>query len=173
MKKLTKLISNKELKKRIKELADIIDKKYNSEPCVFVSVLKGSIFFYTELLKNIKNKNINMDFIQVKSYVGTNTTGNIQVVKDCSTDITGKNLIIVEDIIDTGITANFLYDYFLQRNPQDIMMCSLLQKPTKLEANLKLNTLVGFEIEDKFIVGYGLDLDEKFRNLQDIYIYNQ
>ena len=172
MKNLTKLITNAEIKKKVKELAMIIDKKYNGEPCVFVAVLKGSIFFYTELLKNIKNKDVKIDFIQVKSYVGTCSTGNIQIIKDCNTDISNKNLIIVEDIIDTGITANFLYDYFIKQNPKDILMCSILQKPTKLKVDLKLNTLVGFEIEDKFIVGYGLDLDEKFRNLKDIYVYD-
>ena len=164
MKNLTKYISNREIKKKIRELASLIDNMYTKEPCVV---------FYTELLKHIKNKNIKMDFIQVKSYIGTSSTGSIQIVKDCTIDIANQNLILVEDIIDTGITANFLYDYFSKRNPKDILMCSLLQKPSKLQTELKLKTLVGLEIEDKFIVGYGLDLDEKYRNLQNIYIFNQ
>ena len=164
------LIETKEVNKKIKSLAKILDKKYKDEEIVFVCVLKGAVMFYTELLKNLKNKNIEMDFIQVKSYEGTETSGQVKVVKDVSVDIENKNVVLVEDIIDTGITANFLFDHLNSKKPKSILMCSLLQKPEKLKVNLKIKTLVGFEIPNKFIVGFGLDYYEKLRNENRILI---
>ena len=111
-----------------------------------------------------------MDFIQVRSYEGTETTGQVKMVKDTSLNLENKNVILVEDIIDTGITANFLNEYFLDKKPKDVLMCSLLQKPDKLQVDLKMQTLIGFNIPNKFIIGYGLDLDERYRNLNDILV---
>jgi len=164
------LIKYKKINKRIKALAKEIDQKYKDEDIVLVCVLKGAVVFYAKLLSLLKNKNVELDFIQVKSYCGTNTTGKVEMVKDLSADIANKHLILVEDIVDTGITAKYLYEHFESKNPKSIMMCTLLQKPDKLCVDLKMPLMVGFEIENKFIIGYGLDLDEKYRNLKDILV---
>ena len=172
MKKFEVLISNKEITKRVKDLATELDKRYKNEPVLLVCVLKGAVMFYAELLKNIKSDNVEIDFIQVKSYEGVSTTGKITLVKDISSDIKDKHVVLVEDIIDTGITANWLYEYLLQKQPKSLLMVSLLQKPTKLRTDLKIETLIGFSIEDLFVLGYGLDLDQRYRNLNDIVVYN-
>ena len=164
------LFSKKEIENRIKILAQEIDKKYGDEPLVFICVLKGAVVFYVKLLELLKNKNVELDFIQVRSYEGTETTGQVKMVKDTSLNLENKNVILVEDIIDTGITANFLNEYFLDKKPKDVLMCSLLQKPDKLQVDLKMQTLIGFNIPNKFIIGYGLDLDERYRNLNDILV---
>lgn len=167
------LINKQTLQKRIKELAFQIDKQYKNEHIVLVCVLKGAVLFFSKLIEYVKSKNVEIDFIQVKSYEGINTTGNVKVIKDINVDITNKHLILVEDIIDTGITANFLYNYFLRYNPKSIEMYSLLQKPKKLKENLKMPAKVGFEIGDKFIIGFGLDLDEKYRTLDEILVLKE
>lgn len=164
------LFSKKEIENRIKILAQEIDKKYKNEQLVLICVLKGAVVFYVKLLELLKNKNIELDFIQVRSYEGTETTGQVKIVKDTSLNLEGKNVILVEDIIDTGITAKFLYEHFLSKNAKDVLMCSMLQKPDKLKVDLKMQTLIGFNIPNKFIIGYGLDLDEKYRNLNDILV---
>ena len=164
------LFSKEEIENKIKFLAQEIDKKYGNEPLTFICVLKGAVVFYVKLLEYLKNKNVEMDFVQVRSYEGTETTGQIQFVKDTSLNLENKNVILVEDIIDTGITAKFLHEHFLTKNPKGILMCSLLQKPDKLQVDLKIPTLIGFNIPNKFIIGFGLDLDERYRNLNDILV---
>jgi len=164
------LFSQEEIEKRIKILAQEIDEKYGDQPLTFICVLKGAVVFYVKLLEYLKNKNVELDFVQVKSYEGTETTGQVKFVKDTSLDLKNKIVILVEDIIDTGITAKFLYEHFLTKKPKDLLMCSLLQKPDKLQVDLKLPTLIGFNIPNKFIIGFGLDLDERYRNLNDILV---
>lgn len=164
------LFSQEEIEKRIKILAQEIDEKYGDQPLTFICVLKGAVVFYVKLLEYLKNKNVELDFVQVKSYEGTETTGQVKFVKDTSLDLENKIVILVEDIIDTGITAKFLYEHFLTKKPKDLLMCSLLQKPDKLQVDLKLPTLIGFNIPNKFIIGFGLDLDERYRNLNDILV---
>ena len=164
------LIKKEEIEKRIKELAKIIDETYANKPIVLVCVLKGAIVFYAKLLEYLKTSNIELDFIQLKSYSGMKSTGRVEVIKDITTNLKDKNVVVVEDIIDTGITANYLYDYLKAKDASNVVMCSLLQKPSKLLVDLKIKTLIGFEIGDKFIIGYGLDLDEKYRNLNEILV---
>ncbi|MBR4003338.1 MAG: hypoxanthine phosphoribosyltransferase [Clostridia bacterium] len=164
------LFSQEKIEKRIKILAQEIDEKYGDQPLTFICVLKGAVVFYVKLLEYLKNKNVELDFVQVKSYEGTETTGQVKFVKDTSLDLENKIVILVEDIIDTGITAKFLYEHFLTKKPKDLLMCSLLQKPDKLQVDLKLPTLIGFNIPNKFIIGFGLDLDERYRNLNDILV---
>lgn len=164
------LFSQEEIEKRIKILAQEIDEKYGDQPLTFICVLKGAVVFYVKLLEYLKNKNVELDFVQVKSYEGTETTGQVKFVKDTSLNLENKIVILVEDIIDTGITAKFLYEHFLTKKPKDLLMCSLLQKPDKLQVDLKLPTLIGFNIPNKFIIGFGLDLDERYRNLNDILV---
>lgn len=164
------LIENKKIVARVKSLARELDKRYKDEPVVLVCVLKGAVVFYSELLKHIKSDNVQLDFIQVKSYEGKSTTGKVTLVKDIDANIENKHVVLVEDIIDTGITANWLYEYFMSKQPKSLLMVSLLQKPTKLRVDLKIESLVGFVIDDLFVLGYGLDLDQKYRNLKDIMI---
>lgn len=171
MKNFEILIKNKKIINRVKRLASELDKRYKNEPVLLVCVLKGAVVFYAELLKHIKSKNVELDFIQVKSYEGVSTTGKITLVKDINANIKDKHVVLVEDIVDTGITANWLYEYLTPKQPKSLLMVSLLQKPTKLKVDLKIETLIGFSIDDLFVLGYGLDLDQKYRNLNDILIY--
>lgn len=166
-------IKNRNIKKKAKLLAKQIDEKYGNEEVVLVCVLKGAIMFYDLLLRYIKNKNVEIDFIEVKSYCGTTSTGKVKMLKDVSIEIKNKHLVLVEDIIDTGITADYLYKHYLQKNPKSILMCSLLQKPEKLMIDLKMETIIGFNIENKFVIGFGLDLDEKYRTLKDVLVLKE
>lgn len=166
-------IKNNRIKNKTKQIAKILDQKYGDEEVCLVCVLKGAFIFYSQLLKSLKNKNIELDFVEVKSYCGTSSTGDVKMVKDTTIEIKDKHLVLVEDIIDTGLTAKFMYEHFKKKNPKSILMCSLLQKPEKLSVKLDMKTLVAFDIPNKFIIGYGLDLNEKYRNLKDILILKE
>lgn len=163
--KVKKLIDENQLQERIKEIADQISKDYNNEEIILICILKGAVYFAIDLSKNIKNENVLIDFMKVSSY-GNNreTTGKINFSLDVSQSIEGKNAIIVEDIIDSGITLNYLYDYLKKQNPKSLKVCVLLDKKERREKDVKVD-YTGFEIENKFVLGYGLDYDEKYRNL--------
>ncbi len=163
MSKINVLINKAELEKRIEELAKQIEKDYKEEEIVFVGILKGSVIFMAELVKNIK-RSVEMDFMEVSSYHGTESTGNVIINKDIRTSIEGKNVIIVEDIIDTGRTLTYILEHFKQKNPKSIKIVTMLSKPSRRVMELKVD-YIGFSIEDKFVVGYGLDYNEKYRNL--------
>ena len=157
------LINEKRLEKRIKEIAEKIEKDYEGKEIVFVGILKGSVMFMTELAKNIKN-DVQFDFMDVSSYDGTESTGTIKVNKDLRDSIEGKDVIIVEDIIDTGRTLTYLLNYLKKKNPKSIRIATMLSKPSRRVLELNVD-YIGFSIEDKFVVGYGLDYNEKYRNL--------
>ncbi len=157
------LINEKRLEKRIKEIAEKIEKDYEGKEIVFIGILKGSVMFMTELAKNIKS-DVQFDFMDVSSYEGTESTGTIKVNKDLRDSIEGKDVIIVEDIIDTGRTLTYLLDYLKKKNPKSIRIATMLSKPSRRVLELNVD-YIGFSIEDKFVVGYGLDYDEKYRNL--------
>lgn len=166
MKNIKVLIDEKKISKRIEEIGKEISKKYNGEEIVLVCVLKGAVYFTLELSKKIKNNSVILDFVKVKSY-GNNvreSTGNIQFDLDISENIENKNVIIVEDIIDSGITLNYLYNYLKQKNPKSLEICVLLDKKERRKIDIKVE-YTGFEIENKFVLGYGLDYDEKYREL--------
>ena len=157
------LINEEKLQKRIKEIAKEIEKEYEGKQIVFLGVLKGSVPFLWELAKNIKN-DIRFEFIEVSSYQGTESTGKIKINKDITESITGKDIIIVEDIVDTGRTLTFLKQYILEKNPNSLKIAALLSKPSRRVIEIDVDH-IGFEIEDKFVVGFGLDYDQKYRNL--------
>jgi len=167
MEKVKVLINEERISKRIEEIANEISESYNKdEEIVLVCILKGAIYFTIELSKKIKNKNVILEFMKVSSY-GINareTTGKINFSLDISQNIEGKNVIIVEDIIDSGITLNYLYNYLKTKNPKTLKICVLLDKKERRIQKIDVD-YIGFEIEDKFVVGYGLDYDEKLRNL--------
>ena len=159
------LISEKTLKKRIKELSNQIENDYKDKDITFICILKGSIYFFTDLTKRI-NKNITVEFMRVSSYgSGTESSGEIQLKLDLTNSIEGKHVIIVEDIIDSGRTLSYLIKYLKIKKPASVKLCTLLNKPDRRVVKDVNVDYVGFEIPDYFVVGYGLDLDEQYRNL--------
>ncbi len=157
------LINEAKIQSRIKEIARQIEKEYEGKQLVFLGILKGSLPFLWELAKNIKN-DIRFEFIEVSSYEGTESTGKIKINKDLTESITGKDVIIVEDIVDTGRTLTFLKEYLLERKPNSLKIAALLSKPSRRVMEIGVD-YIGFQIEDKFVVGFGLDYDQKYRNL--------
>ena len=163
MEDLKVLISEEELNKRIDELAKQIYEDYNGKEITFICILKGSIFFTVELAKRIPS-DINFEFIRVSSYHGQNSTGIIELKVDLQGNIEGKDVIVIEDIIDTGRTLSYLKEYLKSKNPKSIKIASLLDKKERRVCEMEAD-YVGFDIPDKFVLGYGLDVDEKYRNL--------
>ena len=164
MKNLKILINEEKKQNRIKEIAEQIEKDYIGKDIVLICILKGSTFFTVDLAKRI-NKNIKIEFIQVSSY-GASKIGseNIELKLDLKESIEDKDVIIVEDIIDTGRTLSYLIEHLKERKPKTLKLCTLLDKPERRIYDVKVN-YVGFEIPDKFVVGYGLDFNELYRNL--------
>ena len=160
------LIDENKLKDRINELATQISNDYNNEDIVLICILKGAVYFTADLSRMIKNNNIIIDFIKVSSYKlgSTESTGKIDFQLDINSDIKNKNVIVVEDIIDSGITLNYLYDYLKSKNPKTLRLCTLLDKPERRKMPIKVD-YVGFQIEDKFVVGYGMDFNDEYRTL--------
>ena len=162
------LINEKQLQKRISELGKQITEDYKNKEIVIICILRGAVYFATDLSKNIKSDSLLMEFMQVSSY-GNNkeTTGELKIKKDLEIDIKGRNVLIVEDIIDSGITMTTLKKYLLEKEPESLKICTLLDKKERRKVEIEAD-YVGFEIPNKFILGYGLDYEEYYRNLQYI-----
>lgn len=160
------LIEEEKIQNRIKEIANEISNDYENEEIILVCILKGATYFAIDLSKKITNNMVILDFMKVSSYQNgaTESTGKINFKLDISQNIENRNVIIVEDIIDSGFTLNYLYDYLKKKNPKTLKICVLLDKKERRKKDIKVD-YTGFEIEDKFVVGYGLDYDEKYRNL--------
>lgn len=163
MKEINVLINESRIEKRVKEIAKQIEKDYKGKEIVLIGILKGSIMFITDLARNIKN-NLELDFLEVSSYEGTESTGRVKINKDIRNSIEGKDVIIVEDIIDTGRTLTFLLEYLKHKNPSSIKIATMLSKPSRRIMELDVD-YIGFSIKDEFVIGYGLDYNEKYRNL--------
>lgn len=163
MENINVLINKTRLEKRIEEMAKELEKDYEGKEIVFLGILKGSVPFMWELAKRVKN-NIIFEFIEVSSYNGTESTGKITLHKDIKNSIEGKDVIIIEDIVDTGRTLDFLLEHLKEKKPNSVKIATLLSKPSRRVIELNVD-YIGFKIEDKFVVGYGLDYDQKFRNL--------
>ncbi len=157
------LFSEEVIARRIKELGKQISADYANRSLVCVAVLKGSVIFFADLMRAISVP-VKFEFIGVKSYEGTSTTGHVQITTDLAADIKDKDVLVVEDVVDTGITIDFLLNTLKVREPKSIKVCTLLSKP---DANIMKNTVdyVGFEISKEFVVGFGLDLDGDYRQL--------
>ena len=160
---IKELISKEKIEKRIEELAEKISKDYEGKNIEFIVVLKGAAIFAVELAMKLK-PNVRFDFIEISSYSGTESTGILKVNKDLKADIEGKDVLIVEDIIDTGRTLSYLKEYLLSKNPNSLKICTLISKPSRRIVDVPID-YNGFEIEDKFIVGHGFDIDEDYRNM--------
>lgn len=157
------LISEEELKQICKRLGEQITRDYQGKKLLVVSVLKGAIVFMADLLREIKC-DCEIDFIAVSSYSGTKTTGVVKFKKDLDIDPDGMDILIVEDILDSGVTLSYLRSVLMGRNANSIKICTLLDKPANRKADIKAD-YVGTEVPDAFIIGYGLDYNEKYRNL--------
>ena len=165
------LITEEEIALRIDALGKAITKDYENEDLVVICVLKGAFIFCSDLIKKI-NRPLSLEFISLSSYGdSTNSSGNVRLEMDITANIEGKNVLIVEDIVDTGLTIKTLIDILHVRKPKSIRLASLLFKPVKLKHKVGIDYL-GFEIEDKFVIGYGLDYAGRYRELPYIGILN-
>ncbi len=160
----TILLTEEQLKKRVHELGEEISRDYAGKNPIFVGVLKGCFIFMADLFREVTVPG-SVDFMAVSSYgSGTSTTGAVKINKDLSQDIEGRDVIIVEDILDSGVTLSYLTKYLANRNPASVCIATLLDKPARRRADVCAK-YVGFTVEDAFVVGYGLDYAEKYRNL--------
>jgi len=166
VRKIKVLINEEQISQRLDELANRLMEEYKGKDLMFLCILKGSVFFTVELAKRIKN-NIQFEFIEVSSYENNESTGKIKLNKDITGSIEGKHVIIIEDIVDTGRTLCFLKEYLLQKNPASLKICALLDKPSRRIVPVEAD-YIGFSIENKFVLGYGLDDEQNYRNLNYI-----
>ena len=167
--RIENLIDRKTVENRIKELAKQIEKDYAGEEVYCVGLLKGSVVFLSDLVKEI-NSPVIIDFMSVSSYGSeTVSSGDVKILKDTDLDLRGKHVLIVEDIIDTGLTLEHVIRYFKEsKGVKTLKTCTLLSKPERRKVNIDID-YVGFDVPDKFVIGYGLDYDHQGRNLRDIY----
>ena len=171
--KIRVLLTEEEVDRRIGEIAEQISKDYAGQEVHLICILKGGVFFTCELAKRLTVP-VTMDFMSVSSYGGgTESSGIVKLVKDLDESLEGKNVLIVEDIIDSGRTLAYLIDVLNQRKPAEIRLCTLLDKPERrVKKQVKVD-YVCFTIPDEFVVGYGLDYDQKYRNLPYIGVVEQ
>lgn len=153
----------KKFGKRVKQVAEEIDRDYENKEIVVVSVLKGAIFFTVDLVKKMKTP-IELETVQVSSYEGTESTGKITMKKDLDRSIEGRDVLIVEDIVDTGYTLKFLKEYLISKKAKSVKIAVFMDKKERRKTDVEID-YTGFVIPNKFVVGYGFDVDEKGRNL--------
>lgn len=158
------LISEEEIKNTVARLGEEISRDYEGKDLILISVLKGSVIFMADLMRAVKIP-CKIDFMAVSSYgSGTKTSGEVKIIKDLTESIEGADIVIVEDILDSGVTLSYLKKLLLARNPASIRICTLLDKPERRKADITAD-YVGTTVPDSFAVGYGLDYAEKYRNL--------
>jgi len=161
------LVTEEQIEKRLKELAAEIEKDYDSKDLLLVGVLKGAVMVMADLARNI-TRSIEMDWMAVSSYGhGTTSSGVVRILKDLDKDIDGRHVLIVEDIVDSGLTLSWLQKNLRSRGPASVEIFALLRKPEALKVEVDAK-YVGFEIPNEFVVGYGLDYAERYRNLRSI-----
>ena len=159
------LVTEVQMKAKVAELGAQISRDYAGKDLLLVSILKGAVVFMADLMREVKIP-CAIDVMVVSSYGGANTssTGLVKIIKDLDADLTGRDVLIVEDILDTGITLSKLVPVLKMRNPESVKICTILSKPSRRKADIEPD-YCGFEVPDEFVVGYGLDYDEKYRNL--------
>jgi len=161
------LIPSEKIQARIRELGDQISRDYPEGSLHLICILKGATFFMTDLARALK-RDVSLDFMGISTYgKGTTSSGEVKVTKDLDSSLEGEDVLVVEDIVDSGITLNYLLHVLDQRKPRSIRIAALLDKPERRRRPVHVS-YVGFQIPDEFVVGYGLDFDEKYRNLDDI-----
>jgi hypoxanthine phosphoribosyltransferase len=166
---LKKLFSKDEINDAVKRLASLIENDYHDEKLVFICLLKGSFMFTSDLIRHVHNPS-RVDFLRASSYgSGTNSKGEVTITKDIEEGIEGENVIIVEDIIDSGLTLTRVRDMLKERKPKSLRICALLDKRARRKVEID-GDYIGFTIDDGFVVGYGIDFAEQYRNFPDIYL---
>lgn len=158
------LFTDEELQQRIQQLGQQITQDYAGKEIIMIGILRGAVIFMADLARAIKVP-VTLDFMAVSSYgTGTESSGVVRILKDLNEDVAGRHLLIVEDIIDSGLTLKYLWNNLKSRHPASIRICTLLNKPERRKADVEVD-YNGFNIPDEFVVGYGLDYAEKYRNL--------
>ena len=166
------IIPREEIANKVAELATQLRKDYRGKNPLLIGILKGSFVFLSDLMRSM-NIPVEVDFVRLSSYgAGTENSGKIKLVKDVETPIKGRHVLVVEDIIDRGLTVRFLLDYLSFREPSSLKLCALFDKPSRRKVEVPID-YVGFTVPDEFVVGYGLDLDEKFRYLPDLCVLEE
>ena len=163
-------ISEENIAKRVSEISLKISENFHDTNPVIISILNGSFIFTADIIREL-DIDCEVDFIKISSYEGMNSTGSIKMSKDLSIDIKNRRVIIVEDIIDSGLSIKYLYKHILNYKPRDITIVSLLAKTNNYKLNFNID-IIGFEISSEFVVGYGLDFNQRFRNLKSIFKLN-
>ena len=159
------LLSEEQIQNRIAELGKILTEEYKDKNPIIVGVLKGVVVFYADMLRHIKVP-CQLDFMWISSYAGANSSGNMVVRQDVSADVKGRHVLILEDIFDTGNSLNFTYQHLLSKGAASVKICTLLDKPERRKPGVKVQCdWTGFTIPNEFVVGYGLDFNEQYRNL--------
>ena len=164
-------LSVDQIQKKVKEIADTISRDYEGKDLLAVGILKGSFVFFSDLVRMIQTP-LFIDFIIASSYLKTESSGEIKVHYDIREDISGKDVLLIEDIVDTGITLNYIRERILMKGPKSLKICTFLDKKGRREVDVPLD-YIGFEIGNEFVVGYGLDYDNKFRNLPYISVFKK
>ncbi len=166
------LIDEERIKQRVAELGAQITEDYRDKNLLVVCILRGGVAFMADLVKEIKLP-LTMDFMAVSSYgMSTKSSGVVRIMKDLDEDIEGKDVLVVEDIVDTGLTLHYLTDYLKSRGPRSVKICSFLDKPARRKVDVTVD-YIGFEIPDEFVVGYGLDYAQKYRNLPYVSVLDE
>ena len=165
------LFSEAQIQQRVKELADQISSEYKSKLPIFIGVLNGSFLFMSDLIRYL-TINCEIDFFKLSSYGDAKiSSGNVKLLKELNCEVNDRDIIIVEDIVDTGLSIKYIEELFAEKSPSSIKVVSLLVKPGSLKYEVKID-YIGFKIPDKFVIGYGLDFAQKYRNLRGIYALN-
>ncbi|MFI5237047.1 MAG: hypoxanthine phosphoribosyltransferase [Ignavibacteriales bacterium] len=166
------LFTEDKIQNRIKELAEQISTDYKSSIPVFIGVLNGSFLFMSDLIRYL-TINCEIDFFKLSSYGDAKiSTGNVTLLKELNCEVNDRDIIIVEDIVDTGLSIKYIEELFAEKRPSSMKVVSLLVKPGSIKYNVKID-YIGFKIPDKFVIGYGLDYAQKYRNLKGIYVLNE
>jgi len=165
-------LSEENIQKRVKELANQISKEYKNKFPVFIGILNGSFIFMSDLVKHVEI-DCEVDFLRLSSYGDAKiSSGKVRMIKDLNCDVNGRDVIIVEDIVDTGLSLQYIRRLMENYKPASVKLISLLLKPDSLKFDAKID-YIGFEIPSKFVIGYGLDYEQKYRNLRSIYILSE
>jgi hypoxanthine phosphoribosyltransferase len=170
--KLEVLVSKAEIAATVKKMAAAITKDYREKNPLLIGILKGSFVFLADLIRQLDFP-LEVEFVRLSSYgSGTQTSGKVKIVHGLKSAIKGRHVLVVEDIVDTGITLAYFLEYLKKKNPASLKLCALTEKPSRRRVPIKINYL-GLTVPDKFIVGYGIDCDEKYRNLPDICVVEE
>jgi hypoxanthine phosphoribosyltransferase len=165
------LFTKEQIQDRVKELAEKISHDYADKDILAVGILKGAFMFFSDLVRAIQIP-LTIDFILATSYLKTDSTGEVKIYYDIKEDVTDKDVVLIEDIVDSGITLNYIRERVLAKSPRSLKTCVFLDKRERRIVDVPLD-YIGFEIPNKFVVGYGLDYDDKFRNLPYIAIFKK